>query len=454
MNKIKLFIAPVIILSTITLSIVAYHYFKKPFFNNHYEAAEIPLHKSRLPLPGQIIHDPQNASWLVYNRDSDDDGELDPFFLAGPGDPENFLYRGKRNTDGTRTGDQAAIINKLKHTGANSIYFQVIRSHGGDGEPDHNPFINSDPSNDINTKILDQWESWLKEMDENEIVAYLFLYDDAINVSKNLNWPLDHSNNLHPDERNFIYTIVNRFKHHKHLIWVVMEEAEEMGDDYIIHSKKIAEAIRQADNHNHVIAIHRLTGISFKEYIDAPNISQFAIQLKQDNADALHNEILSAWKNAAGRYNLNMSETSGHPKKSTSELRHMNWATAMAGAYVMVLGMNIIDTPKTDLDDLGKLRRFMELTNFNKMAPDDSLAYEGTIYVLAQPGNSYIAYARNLTENIGIKNMRAGSYDFTWFDPISGQTIIQHDITVLSGNNSWSKPASFGPETVLHIKRH
>ena len=58
------------------------------------------------PLPGQIIVDPENASWLVYNRDRDKNGKLDPFFMCGPGDPEEFLYRGTRNPDGTRNGDQ------------------------------------------------------------------------------------------------------------------------------------------------------------------------------------------------------------------------------------------------------------------------------------------------------------------------------------------------------------
>ena len=37
-----------------------------------------------------------------------------------------------------------SIINKLKGTAANSIYLQAVRSHGGDGSADHNPFIGSD----------------------------------------------------------------------------------------------------------------------------------------------------------------------------------------------------------------------------------------------------------------------------------------------------------------------
>ena len=84
----------------------------------------------------QIVVDPDTPEWLYYSNGQ-------PFFLAGPGDPEGFLYRGTQNPDGTRDGDQAALIDKLKGTGANSIYMQIIRSNGGDGNATHNPFINN-----------------------------------------------------------------------------------------------------------------------------------------------------------------------------------------------------------------------------------------------------------------------------------------------------------------------
>ncbi len=90
--------------------------------------------------------------------------------MCGPGDPEDFLYRGARNSDGTRFGDQMELINKLAGTGANSIYFQIIRSHGGQGNPDHNPFIDSDPNLGLDQEILDQWETWFTAMEEAGIL--------------------------------------------------------------------------------------------------------------------------------------------------------------------------------------------------------------------------------------------------------------------------------------------
>ena len=59
-------------------------------------------------LDGQIIVDPDNPAWLARYAVG---GDQVPFFMAGPGDPEGFLYRGSRITDGTRDGDQVGWTN-------------------------------------------------------------------------------------------------------------------------------------------------------------------------------------------------------------------------------------------------------------------------------------------------------------------------------------------------------
>jgi hypothetical protein len=92
-------------------------------------------------LRGQIIVHPRRPAWLKRNGGGG-------VFLCGPGDPEDFLYRGRRAGDGTRDGDQVTLIRKLIRHGGNCIYMQIIRSHGGDGQRDHNPFVDSDPRKD------------------------------------------------------------------------------------------------------------------------------------------------------------------------------------------------------------------------------------------------------------------------------------------------------------------
>jgi hypothetical protein len=161
--------------------------------------------------------------------------------------------------------------------------------------------------------------------------------------------------------------------------------------------------------------------------------------------------MVTAWNNAAGKYNLNMAEAANFG--TGAELRKKAWATAMGGAYVMVLRMTIDTTPLSDLRALGRVVTFFESTDINRMAPDDDLAFAGTEYVLAKPGDSYIAYASNLSGKMGIKNLTAGQYDFKWFDPVDGSTVNQKNVSVAGGSQSWSEPAAIGSEVALYLKR-
>lgn len=384
------------------------------------------------PLNGQIIVDPNNPAWLVYNRDSDGDGKKDPFFLAGPGDPEDFLYR----------GDQTAIINKLKGTGANSIYMQAVRSHGGDGAAHHNPFINSDPAQGLDQNILDQWETWFTEMDNNGIVIYFFIYDDGARI-----W--NTGDVVGPEERAFLEGLVNRFKHHKHLIWCI---AEEYGERYsVARIANMAQIIRAADNHKHVLAVHQNHGNAF-QFANDPNIDQFAIQMNVAGANAIHTDMVGAWNLASGRFNLNMSESSEHYLASNrAGTRQYSWAAAMGGAYVMAYQMDVAATPLEYLQDLGRMRSFFENTIFNEMAPHDELAHSETQYVLAKPGQSYIAYGSNISGSVGLKGLTGGNYDLRWFNPVTGATVNQSNVSVPAGDRQWSKPSGMGNEIALWV---
>jgi hypothetical protein len=385
-------------------------------------------------LPGQIVVEPGNPRWLKVEGGG-------PFFMCGPGDPEGFLYRGTRNADGTRSGDQMTLINKVIGTGANCIYFQAVRSHGGDGTADHNPFVNSDPAQGLDSDILNQWETWFAAMDNAGIVIYFFFYDDSARI-----WTGD---SVVAAERSFIQGIVNRFEHHKNLIWCVAEEYQEAYSPTRV--RNIAAEIRAADDNDHVIAVHKLSGVDFSEFAGDPNIDQFAIQYNVSTAPELHSGMVAAWNNAAGRYNLNMSEAAGHGTGATA--RRKNWASAMGGAYVMVLGMDIASTSPSDLADCGRLVGFMESTSFNQMAPNDALRFGGTEYVLAFPGDGYIAYASALSGSIGLRNMTAGTYSFKWFDCVTGTTVNQTGVSVAAGDQTWPRPSGIGTELAVYVKK-
>src|SRR5262245_49975079 len=131
-----------------------------------------PAAPAQSPLPGQIVIDPDHPHALKRHGGRH-------VFICGPGDPEDFLYRGTRNADGTRDGDQAALIRKLIDHGGNCLYVQVVRTHGGDAKDDrtHNPFIDSDPAKGLDEDILNQWTEWFALADRHDILIYLFFYD-------------------------------------------------------------------------------------------------------------------------------------------------------------------------------------------------------------------------------------------------------------------------------------
>lgn len=382
-------------------------------------------------LPGQILVDPAHPARLKRNGGG-------AVYLCGPGDPEGFLYRGRRLPDGTRDGDQEALIDKLIRHGGNCIYMQAVRSHGGDGQRDHNPFTDSDPARGLSRPILDQWARWFDRMDANGICAYLFVYDDSACI-----WRGD---TVGPAEREFLEGIVRRFARLRSLVWVV---AEEYGEKLSARRvREIAGVIRAADRHNHVIAVHKNHGLSFQEFAGDANLRQFAVQWNVPTAAALHEGMVKAWALAAGRYGLVMSEAQGH----LQDMRRKNWACAMGGAHAMVLGMDIASTRVEDLRHCRIQQRFLEATDFHTMAPHDELAFGGTTYVLADPPRSYIACADSLRGEVGLKALAPGAYDLTWVDCVTGRTVEQKSVQVPRGDRTWPRPAGVGPELAVWVR--
>ena len=396
------------------------------------------------PMAGQIVPDPTNKAWMVYQGGG-------PFFMCGPGDPEGLLFRGQRNADGTRDGDQDALIESLIESGANSVYVMAVRSHGGDARKDtadladpkyENPFIDGDPTLGLDEDILAQWDRWFTRLDGAGIATVLFIYDDSASV-----W--ETGDVVGPEERAFLRGLVDRFEHHTHLIWCVAEEYEERFTAQRVSA--IAAEIRRADDHRHPIAVHKLHGLAFDELADDPNIDQFAIQYNVDTAEELHAGVVQAWRRAAGRYNLNMAEVAQHGTGREARLR--SWAAAMGGAYVMILGMDIANTARADLIDCGRLVRFFEGTDVHRMAPHDELAAGDTQYVLANSGASYIAYASQRQGAMALRSLPCGAYDMTWLDIATGTTVQQTRQTLAGDTPSLMAPAGFGGEVAVYLRR-
>ncbi|MBM4024766.1 MAG: hypothetical protein FJ280_05075 [Planctomycetes bacterium] len=388
------------------------------------------------PRPGQIVIDPEHPQWLMRHGGKH-------LFLCGPGDPEEFLYLGTRNPDGTRDGDQVQRIRKLIEHGGNCIYMQIVRTHGGDAKGDrtHNPFIGSDPAKGLDPDILNQWEEWFTLMDRHNILIYLFFYDDSARI-----W--NTGDLVGPEEKAFVETIVKKFKHHRNLIWVVGEESEERYTTARVQA--LAEAIRRADDRGHLIGNHHHSGTTFKAWREGGALNHFSMQLSATD-DAAHAGAIEALQKAAGRYQVIYSESTAMRTDEEWMRRHA-WAVAMGGLMPMLLRMDIASTPVESLRQCRYLQRFFEATDFFRMASHDELRHGETRYVLADPGRSYIAYADNLAGPLGVKALPAGRCAVTWLDCISGRTVEEQHTLARAGDHAFLKPSGFGPECAAWIR--
>ncbi|MDO8541438.1 MAG: serine hydrolase [Opitutaceae bacterium] len=399
-------------------------------------AAERPHAASGQPLPGQIVIDPDHPQWLKRNGGAH-------VFICGPGDPEGFLYRGSRNADGTRSGDQSELIEKLIRHGGNSIYMQIVRTHGGDAKPDttQNPFIDSDPTKEVDPRILEQWETWFTRMDEHGILIYLFFYDDSARV-----W--NTGDEVGAPERTLVETVVRRFKHHRNLIWVVGEESEERYTSARVNA--IADLIRATDDHGHIVGSHHLSGTRFKAWQPGGALSHYSMQLNLPGAEA-HGGALEALNLAAGRYQVIYAENTAMRTGVEGTRRHA-WAVAMGGLMPMLLRMEIADTPVESLEQCRHLQRFFEATDFHTLAPHDELAAAETKYVLADPGRSCIGYIDVADGRLGLKGLPEGPGLVTWLDCITGRSTTEEHRFTGSADQTFSRPAGFGAECAAWVR--
>ena len=388
------------------------------------------------PLPGQIVIDPGHPEWLKRHGG----GHI---FICGPGDPEGFLYRGTRRPDGTRDGDQLALIEKLIQHGGNSIYLQAVRTHGGDAKPDttQNPFVDSNPAKGLDARILDQWETWFARMDEHGILIYFFFYDDSARI-----W--NTGDTVGPEEQSFLETIVRRFQHHRNLIWVFGEESEERYTRARVNAA--AAIIRGADRHGHLVGDHHHSGTTFKSFDPAGALNHYSMQLNVP-VDAAHAGAIEARRLAAGRYQVIYSENTAMLTDVDGMRRHA-WAVALGGVMPMLLRMEIADTPVESLQQCRHLQRFFESTDFFTMQPADDLRHAGTKYVLADAGRSYIAYSDAAGAALGLKNLPSGRCEISWMDCVTGKTHAERQNLAQAGDRAFARPAGFGAECAAWVR--
>ena len=414
-------------------------------------------------LPGQVIVAGSNPGYMKYNGGG-------PVFLSGPDNPEDFLFRGELNADGTRSGGgQEEMTRRMADADVNAFHCQMFRMQvcniKDEGDDSHGPFVDHDPSKPLDEDVLTQWDGWLALMEKHGINVHLEFYNDATDVER-MGWTLDADGNLHPAEQRFIEGIVKRFKHRKNILWGIAESCSKLPAERTAHFKKIGQIIAGADDHNHPIVQSFVVpndpegdfpedGVTSDVYVDDPNIRAVTwlhVVPHKDDLQKQHEEYLKYAKLDGSRFVVLKNETYHHPRKGTTSRRTM-WSCAMTGIHTLEAYHHADDSDMKTLRDDARIGQFMEQTDFHMMQPRDELAAGSTRWVLAKPGDSYIAYTYDCENSMGLKDMVAGTYDLHWFDTVSGKSVRQEQVKVSTGDALWRKPEALGTEIAVYIQR-
>lgn len=372
------------------------------------------------PLPiGYIIPDPDNPTRMVYSN-TYENGRLKPVFFAGPGDPEDLLWVNSQNN-----------VNFLISKGARCTYITAVLQDFGGGNPGTGAALDAK---------LNEWENYITQMENAGIITVFFFFDDSQPLVSN--W------------QELVDKCVAKFQHHKLLIWSVAEEyAESLTTTQV---SQVAARIKQQDPIKRVVGVHLNNGNTFPAaFMSDTNINMYLMQLNGYTPDGLHSAILGC--NARGTKILNMAEAEDHAKKDRTTVRQMNWASAMASvSAVQVLWMGRATDDSTwneqgKYDDCARLMDFMEgATLLNSMTSWNSLANGATKWVLANPGQAYIAYATS-SGAMGLKGMAAANYHFRWMDIPSGTMVQQVNVPVSAGDQTWARPPGIGDEAAVYV---
>ena len=372
-------------------------------------------------------------------------GDQKPYFMAGLGGPEGFLYE--------TTQRKQQIVDQLIQNGGNAVYMHTIRAFGGDGGSSEHPFNANDPASGIKPGVFDNWMLHLRQLDAAAITTWIHVLDDTAR-------PWGCSLPLPGHAKTYIRDLVNRFKSLNHLVWLSGEEylmgaCSDAQDKALMQA--IAAEIRLHDK-VHPVGVHHNSGQQM-QFGGDPNINVFAQQTcgsaSTRSVDGLHGVA------QRGPWVYVMAEC--HPwhrdllaRNDRDTLRQSAWATTLAGGYFLLYdayerstGTAPHDPSVELLRDLRTLTNFMNSTPFNTLNPRDDLATGGTRWVLANPATrKYILFSNQSGATLSVRDLAPGNYALTWLDAKTGQRLVE---SRSASQVPFTKPPGFGNEVALYL---
>lgn len=304
----------------------------------------------------------------------------------------------------------------------------------------YNPNSGGPPFSNLSSGILNP--GFWQEMDRR--VRYL--NDSGITAGVMLAWASNGSNGMDwqdfPDDAarlRFAKYVTARYSA-DNVIFIVAGEWNEWGSRALFD--QIGQTIRANDPQGRMIAIHA-TG-SVEDWADTP---WMGFGDYQQNYGGLHGDILIARDhnkpvvNSEYAYFLRDSNGDGVVDKPNSatldEFRRATWEILMAGGYAVTgfgttyfggvrdAGPFDVDAAKNDPaeEDLTHARNFFTASRWWALQPHDGwVTGTGTRYSLADPGNQYLVYGYNTTNDLmlNLNTAVSNTYEVRRFDPRTG----------------------------------
>ena len=261
----------------------------------------------------------------------------------------------------------------------------------------------------------------------------------------------------------------------------------EMKNEFI----EIGKALDEAEPHGRMIGIHPMTALgSVREFNEA---SWMSFGDYQQNYVRLHSRILESMKyskpvvNSEYGYHLRDQDGNGTPDKDNStcveSMRHASWDIVMAGGYIVTgfgttyfggfrdPGPFDVDAAKNDEWEMqtGLIKKIFAGIDWWKLASHDelltsSVAREAdgkhlgqaappvsTYWLLAEPGNQYLLYARGMKDSLLLKPVSdaSGTFHARLINPVKGIIREIEGEHRLNNGFSWMPPDD--KEWVLHL---
>jgi hypothetical protein len=369
---------------------------------------------------------------------------------TGPGDPEDFLCRS--------AAERTSIVKQLK--GGNTLYVMAVKTHGGDGPKNCNPWIGGNPAEGLDRAKLDDWFNALQEADRKGVVIHFFIYDDS-SCPWGVRSDCKARTTLEADEREFVDALVDRFKPLANLVWVVAEEYPEAVRPQ--RAAAIAAHIRSRDA-VHPIGIHQLSKDTSFHFPNDNNFDVFLLQLgsKVRSSEAIHDFVQREYTAARGRYAVVLAEvypwhTELIDAGDRANLRRSIWAAVMGGAAgVLVLGTWATTPPtKAMVGDMYRVHALLKGTDATELANAASAKTGTTHYVRKNSDDTkMLVYSRSCTKKPypGVIRLLSGTYRATWMNPKNGTRVTQTIVSDGGAHNFGVPPTGMGAECVIWVR--